>query len=353
MNILIVKTSALGDVIHAFPVVAYLRKAFPEAQIDWVVEEQSADVVRSHPYIDRTLVIKTQKWRKSLLSSQTRREIKDFTEKLRERNYTCVLDLQGNIKSGIVTALAKSKHKVGFGRKTVPEWPNTFFTNARYNPPPGRNIREDYLYLAQAFFKDDEPIDNSTVNLKITAEQQAQIAKLLSSPVLQQKPKVMICPGSAWPNKQMTNEALLELLQRLQPHLRCSFLLVWGSQAERAIAEQLHQSFPNCSVVPERLPLPVLQNLMGRVDMVIAMDSLPLHLAGTTATKVFGVFGASSAEKYRPLNSGFIQGPCPYGRTFDKRCPILRTCPTGLCIRGLSGDSVFDAISTVKCPKGS
>jgi heptosyltransferase I len=155
----------------------------------------------------------------------------------------------------------------------------------------------------------------------------------------------MICPGSAWRNKQMAPDALLDFLQRLQKYAACSYLFIWGNQEERLLALQLHAYFMERSVVVEKCSIPALQNLMGQVDFIIAMDSLPLHLAGTTSTPSFSVFGASSAMKYKPIGDRHqsYQGSCPYDSTFEKRCPALRTCITGACIRGLKGSALFDA----------
>jgi heptosyltransferase-1 len=240
----------------------------------------------------------------------------------------------------LIASQVNAPIKVGF--KTPPEWPNKWFTNKKYDPPSGRNIRSDYLYLAQSHLRDLSPFNDPGVQLRLTEPQQ----KVLDSVKLPQGPLVMVCPGSAWRNKQLSDEALEQFLKRVQSHLNCTFLLVWGNQEERALAERLNQSLK--AQVIDRLPLPVLQNLMARMQLVIAMDSLPLHLAGTTAVPTFSVFGSSIAAKYRPEGEQHrsYQGPCPYGRTFDKRCPILRTCKTGSCIRGLSGDVLFEQYSS-------
>jgi heptosyltransferase-1 len=122
-------------------------------------------------------------------------------------------------------------------------------------------------------------------------------------------------------------------------------LFLWGSASELKTAQELKNRFEH-SLVVEKLSLPGLQNLMASVDFVVAMDSLPLHLAGTTETPAFGIFGASSAQKYMPQGNAHFafQGSCPYGRVFERRCPILRTCPTGSCIRDLQGKELFDFI---------
>jgi heptosyltransferase I len=339
---LIVKTSSLGDIIQTFPSLSYLRRKFPYAQIDWVVEKSFAELILTHPDVNNVHLIDSKTWRKGVFSHW--KEVLQFRKELQKITYDAVFDLQGNVKSGFITSLVRSPSKVGFGWKTVHEKPNTLFTNKRYNPPQGVNIREDYLLVVKGFFADQaEFIDQRTL-LRISPDQEKEMEQILSKPELSQGPKVMVCPGSAWSNKQLTKESLVDFLTRLQGYLACSFVFVWGSQAEQLLVQELHVKLPQ-SILLNRLSLPILQNLMDQMDLVVAMDSLPLHLAGTTKTKTFSVFGASLASKFKPAGGHHhaLQGTCPYGRQFDKRCPILRTCPTGACIRSLSGETVFES----------
>jgi len=340
-NILIVKTSALGDIIHTFPIISYLKSRFPFAQIDWVVEKQGAELVQAHPFVTRTLRVNTKEWRRS--PWKYRDEIKKFRHLLRVIDYDCVFDLQGNVKSALVTTQARSACKVGFGWRSVPEWPNVFFTHHRYNPVHGNNIRDDYLAIVQAHFGDAEPYSPPGILLEIPPAHVEQIHSILALPQLQKRNKVMVCPGSAWRNKQMSEASLIRFLDNVKGHLDCSFLFVWGNMEERDTAQRLTKHFHNDSQLIERLPLSTLQNLMNKMDLVIAMDSLPLHLAGTTDTKTFSVFGSSLAAKYKPKGDKHqsYQGTCPYKRTFEKRCPILRTCSTGACIRDLNNNELF------------
>jgi len=344
MNILIIKTSSLGDIVHTFPVLHYLRKKFPTATLDWVVEKPFKGLVEAHPFINQTLTIDTKKWRKGWLSKKLPQEIAAFRNQLQAKQYDTVFDLQSNIKSGFVTFLAKSNTKIGFGWRTVHELPNLLFTNHHINPPSGLNIRDDYLKLVQIYFEDHMPFDGSAIQLNISAEQKAALKRILNHSHLQQGPKLLVCPGSAWRNKQLSKEALSEFLQHVQRHLNACFLFVWGTPEEKQHVEELQEVFPSQSVIVDRLALPLLQNLMDQVNLVIAMDSLPLHLAGTTTTPTYSVFGASSAFKFKPMGSQHIayQGTCPYGKKFEKRCPILRTCKTGSCIRSISGQQLFN-----------
>lgn len=342
---LIVKLSSLGDIIHTYPVIDYLKAKFPDCQIDWVVERAFSELVRAHPLISNTLCADTRQWRKTLFTQSTRNEMAALRKALRSSHYDCVFDLQGNMKSALFTLQAQSPHKVGFSWGSVFEWPNLLVTNRRYNPLKGQNVREEYLSLVKQYFHDTEPFQTDSITLNILPEDETHIQSILQNPALQQKRKVIIATGSAWRNKQMSEEAIFEFLKRVQPYLQCDFLITWGSKAEHEAAQRLQQQFPKHAQVVDRLPLPLLQNLMSHVDLVIAMDSLPLHLAGTTSTSTFSVFGASSAEKFKPVgeNHQAFQGSCPYGRHFERRCPILRTCKTGLCIQGLSGEAVFNA----------
>jgi heptosyltransferase-1 len=322
MKILIVKTSALGDLIHTFPVLSYLRNRFPFAQIDWVVEASFAELVEAHPHVTRVLTIESKKWRKAPFHFWE--EIKNFWSILRETEYDFVFDLQGNVKSAAILAQARAKEKVGFGWRTVPEWPNALFTSAKINPPPGKNIREDYLAVVQGYFKDTAPYPIEPVVLRITEAQCSRIEAVPSGATL-------VCPGAAWPNKQLAFEQLLAFLKQLE---RGPYLFAWGTEHEREIGVQLAAHFHKSSVL-ERCTLAVLQHVMARCALVVAMDSLPLHLCATTPTPTIGFFGPSSAKKYGPIGERHhvIQGKCPYGIVFEKRCPKLRTCKTGACLK--------------------
>lgn len=327
MKILIIKTSSLGDIIQTFPVIDYLKSRFPEGEIDWVVEKPFAELVKAHPQVTRALTIESKKWRKNLLKKETRQQIRGFRQKLRENRYDLLFDLQGNLKSGFVVCLARARKKIGFGWKTVAEWPNVFFTQRRINPPEGKNIREDYLAIIQGYFHDQIPYISRPISLNLEPLQQQKLIELFSHT---QCP-TLVCPFSAWPNKSLSEEALIKLLRQLN---RGPYWFIWGSPQERESALRLSSYFSESTVL-ERLSLPLLQHVMAKSQLVISMDSLPLHLCGSTQTPSISFFGPSSAEKFRPLGEHHqsIQGECPYGVRFEKRCPKLRTCPTGACLK--------------------
>lgn len=328
MRVLIVKTSSLGDIIHAFPVLAYLKDQHPQIEIDWVVEKPFAELVRAHPYVSEVYTIDTKQWRRGRKWG----DIFRIRKTLKSSSYDVVFDLQGNSKSALVTHWANSSNKVGYSERLVFEKPNLWATTDKFDPPEDANVREENLFLVQSFFKDNKPFEDKGIRLTISCEQQEEIGRIFQN--LPNKRKVMVCPGSAWKNKQLDPEVLSDFLADIPD---THFALIWGSQEEKALVEQMSRKLNNASVI-QRLPIPMLQNLMDRMDEVIAMDSLPLHLAATTSVSTYSIFGASSAQKYKPFGARHrsFQGDCPYGEVFSRRCSKLRSCKTGACIRSLT-----------------
>jgi heptosyltransferase-1 len=343
MQFLIIKTSSLGDIIQAFPVASYLHEKFPGCSVDWVVEKSFSALVTANPQIRKVYHVDTKKWRKTIFSQEGLREIRSFRHAIKSQYYDLVIDIQGNTKSGLITWQAQGAIKIGFGKSTVPELTNLLFTHKRYNPPTGMNIRKDYLSIVQQHFSDSRVPSSCAVECILSDPQQEQVKFLLADPKGKSSMKIMVCPGSAWKNKQLSPDVLKDVLQRIAGMYSCSFFFLWGNEKEKAVTESLHREFPQRSVIIGFLPLPALQSLLSEMELVISMDSLPLHLAGITSVPTFSFFGPSSSNKYKPEGSEHfsLTGACPYGRTFEKRCPILRTCETGACIHSLRAEDIF------------
>jgi heptosyltransferase-1 len=322
MQFLIIKTSAFGDIVHAYPVIHFLKEHYKECQIDWVVEERMKELVTSHPLVDTVITIN---------SKGSKLWPYEAYKKLKDKRYDVLFDLQGNCKSALIRMCAHAKEKVGFGFKSAPEAISSIGLDLRINVPKGQNIRLDYLCIAQSYAGVKKP---------------ACFESMLKSPsqaIGFTKDVWLICPGSRWPNKKLPKETLSLFLQQCQKRFGCSFVFLAGSDSEREEARFLSKQCINEAVVLDRPSMSLLQQAMNHAKLVIAMDSLPLHLAATTKTPTFSVFGASSGAKYAPVGAqhGYVQGTCPYGQTFEKRCKLLRTCKTGACIREMSADALF------------
>ncbi len=331
-RVLIVKTSSLGDIVQTLNVLDDLHCRFPSAVIDWAVEACFQPIVAAHPLIRRAIP----------LDIKNRRHLWTALKELRKEEYDVIFDLQGNCKSGVITFLARGKVKVGYGLKSVREWPNVLATNVRFNISRQKNIRSFYLELIEKYFKQPTPTEIDGVRFHIAEEERVKVAAILAA--APSNYQIMVCPGAKWTNKQVSLETWIEFLQKIEKESGASFLFMWGDEAEKALCAQIASHLTTTAIV-DKLPIPTWQNLMSEVDLVIAVDSSALHLCGTTSTPSFSIFGPTSPEVFKPMGMRHcaIQGACPYGRTFQKQCPILRSCPTGACIKNLTAQELFAA----------
>ncbi|MEJ2039796.1 MAG: glycosyltransferase family 9 protein [Desulfosarcinaceae bacterium] len=118
LNILIVKLSAIGDVVHTLPALNALRRHYPEARITWLVEEAAAELLTGHPALDRLLVSRRKTWLAGLGTRQRAthlRQVMAFLKDLRDTRYDIILDFQAALKGALLIALARGKRKIGFG----------------------------------------------------------------------------------------------------------------------------------------------------------------------------------------------------------------------------------------------
>lgn len=335
LRILLVKTSSLGDIIQTFAILPYLRHHLPNAIVDWAVEERFASLVRSHPWVNQTISLPLKGLKKN-----GRRCWQAF-HTLREQSYDWVIDLQGNCKSALVTLLARGKQKGGFGPQSVREWPNLLVTHKRYEVDLAKPITEQYRHLVQQALQLPDAYLPSPIRLLLNQEDKEHLKQLVPQTT---RPKILVCPGSRWKNKQLSLEQWICFLQKIEERFQPLFLFVWGSEEEKAFCEGLQNRFANPSLLLEKMTFATWQNLMAELDLVLAVDSSALHLCATTETPSFSLFGPSSSSVYKPLGARHyaVQGACPYQMQFAKTCPSLRTCSTGSCLKDLKADLLFE-----------
>jgi len=153
-KIAIIKLSALGDVIHALPVARALRRARPDAELTWIVEAREYALLRDHPDLDRVIPVNTRLWRRLIWRPSGAREVWGKLGRLRTRmrgaRFDVALDLQGLVKSGLLTAYTGAGLRIGFSASHCRERLNALFTNRHVTPPPQAvHVVEQYLSLLE------------------------------------------------------------------------------------------------------------------------------------------------------------------------------------------------------------
>jgi heptosyltransferase-1 len=197
MRVLIVKISALGDVIHALPALAWLKSADPEMEIDWLVEEGFAPLLDGHPLLRRVHRLGLKHWRRQGWGASLK-GVRQVLQLLREQNYDLVLDLQGNSKSGLFTLFSGAAKRYGFGRDGVREWPNLLATNRKVTlEPEDHHISDRSLAVARAAFPEGTEAP-SAGPMHVPAEAMAAVGRQIAEFDLEKQPLLVLQYGTTW-----------------------------------------------------------------------------------------------------------------------------------------------------------
>ncbi|MCF7806798.1 MAG: glycosyltransferase family 9 protein [Simkaniaceae bacterium] len=335
MKVLIVKMSSIGDILQTFFAVDYIKKKHPGAIVHWLCDTRFKDIVESHPHVDSVIDVDT----KHLRNTSFKKILKDIA-RLKSLKYDLLFDLQGNIKSSIISLFIQAPIKAGYEFRSAPEWPHALTMTHRYPVQKDEPIVHQYLSILQQYFKDREEYVFPKIRLNLS---QSDIDFLSQTRIEIPINCLMICFGSNWKNKRMKKRHLIALLKSIAKEYQVHFIFIYKSEEEKLLAKQLGLIFSSQAQVVGNLSIPLWQYLMSKCRGVISMDSAALHLAAHLRLKTFAFFGPSNAQIYNPLGKEHMayQGPCPYQVQFVKRCPFLRTCETGDCMHSIDLDLAF------------
>ena len=346
MNILIVKTSAIGDVTHTMPALNCLRKHFPDAHITWLVEEAASDLVIGHTSINRVLISKRQKWLKEFQNGAWIGSIKkfmNFAAQVRDRQYDLVIDFQGLLKSGIWVWLSRGKRRVGFGRGMQHSECSYIFLNERL-PAVDMEIHalDRELILLKGI---GVPCNEVVFDFPITAAHRQKIGKLLDDGGFQanrQQPLVAINPQTKWQTKLWYPDRFSQVADKLVQ--QGCFIVFTGGPADSEVIKKIQAKMKHTSLdLTGKSSLKELAALYERADVVISTDTGPMHIAASTGTPVVALFGPTApwrtgphGDQHHVLRSGIPCSPC-----FKRKCPLEDNQKK--CMKAISVDQVVDA----------
>lgn len=344
MRILIIKTSSLGDVVHALPVIDYLDRVSPECEIDWVVEEPFLPILEHHPRLSRIHVIRSKKWRRNKLAAATCREIGQVRTDLRERRYDLVFDLQGNLKSGLACWFTAAKVRIGFTTNVLQEKVNALFTTRRIPfRDRDRNVTDRYLRVVSACF-DRDYIDMTLAGNIYSAPQDEAAAERYLADV-PGRPVLLLQVGTTWSSKLWYPEGWIDLARRIVTRYPDGVILInWGSPDEKALAERIVQEVGAAVHLLPWFSIRELIPVIRRVSLVVGGDTGPVYLAAAVGTPTLSYYRATSAATYAP------QGPQHRSIQAAMDCaPCYRTsCDRDSeCRTSISVDMLFAALVTI------
>lgn len=339
-KVLILKFSALGDVVHTLPVAATLRRSLPDSHISWMVEERFQDIVQDNPDIDEVIPLRTKVWRKNW-NAKSLREILDTVKTLRQQKFDLVFDLHGLLKSGIIARLSGAQTRVGFHRKNCKEKFSTLFTN-RKAPymAGGLHVVDRNLTLLQTALNKVE--EKKVFPLQIPDEADKKIAEFFDkNPEMTARPVIAINPGAGFESKQWELNRFAELADRISNELECSIVLTWGPGEEFKVQQISTHMQQQSWIAP---PTSILESiaLYKRMALLVSCDSGPLHLGaavGIPTVSIFGptdpvrngAYGINHATVYKMLSCSFC---------WKKTCPL----GTKECMNQVTVDEVFQTV---------
>lgn len=332
MKVLIVKASALGDVVHALPVLAWLKSADPAMEIDWLVEEGFASLLEGHPLVRKVYRIATRNWRRQGWLVAVREGLRTIG-RIRAERYDVVLDLQGNSKSGLFTRLSGALQRYGFDRDGAREWPNLLATNRRVRLTDAEHhICERSLAIARAAFPGGEqhPLAGP---LPVGPGAAGKVMQQLADVGLSDRPFAVLHYGTTWTTKLWAVENWQALVRRLVAETDLIPVLTWGNGEELAIVEQICASGDGQALIWPRGTLPELVALLARADVVIGGDTGPIHIAAAVDTPTVSIYRVTDASRNGPRGGRHIclQAPLDCSPCLRKSCERDREC--GLSIR--------------------
>ena len=330
---LVVKLSALGDVAHALPVVGYLGEVAPGAQVDWVVDRRFAGLLEGNPGLRRVIPLDLGAWKREWAAGSSRREAANAVRLLREGGYDAAFDIQGNIKSGVVTRLSGAGMRFGFDRSGVRESPNLLFTNRHVRSrPEDVHVTQKILRVVNAPFGGEIPSRWTVPGIVTSETADNEAERLLGELLPGRNPRLAIHAGTTWNTKKMDPDFWAGVARLLRDRFpRVGVFLSWGTEEEREEAEGIRRLAGEGARVLPRLALRQLAALYKVCGYMLGPDTGPLHIAAAAGARTVSVFRGSDGKYAAPRGPGhrFLQAPLPCTACQikgDKVCPKDAEC---------------------------
>ncbi len=273
-KILLVKTSSLGDVVHNFPVVVDIRRRFPQAAIDWAVEEAYVPLVQLSVGVRRAVPVAIRRWRKGLLGMTTWQEIAELRRMLQAERYDEVIDTQGLLKSALITAAAQGRRH-GFDAHSAREPIAARFYDVVHHVARGQHAvsRNRQLVAAALGYRASEPV---AYGLRARTQTGGEVVLLHST---------------SRADKHWAESSWIELARRLHD-AGSKVVLPWATPLEQERSRRIASSLPGARVPPS-MPLAAMAAQLTAAKAVVGVDTGLVHLAAALGRPAVAIYCAT------------------------------------------------------------
>jgi len=337
-RILIIKPSSLGDIVHALPVLAALREAYPDAYIAWMVATPFVDLLRDHPMLDEVIPFDRRRYGRMWYNPAAALDFWRFVWRVRRKRFDLIVDLQGLIRSGLLSLFSGAKTRIGFADAHEGAW--LFYTRRVRCPREAEHAVDRNLCLACGLGLD---VTTPRFPLAVTPQEKVEARNLLAGGADSVPASfTAVVPGARWPSKIWPAEHYADLIDRLErpPAHRCVLL---GSPQDRALANQIAK---RCRSQPIDLvghtTLRQLTALLSLAREVVCGDSGPMHIAAALGRPVWALFGPTNPRRTGPYGdtARILMHAVPCAPCYRRVCPLGHQ----ECLRGLRPQQVLGPV---------
>ena len=287
-DILFIKTSSLGDVIHHMPALTEARRHRPGDRLVWLVEEAFVPLVQLHPAVDDVIPVAWRRWRKSLFAADTWREILASRRQIGASHYDVVVDCQGLLRTGIISRFARGTRH-GYDSQSIKERLASAFYDVRHRVSRELHaVDRNRILTGRALGYEPQGAPDFGLDRAKLAGAGSHYAIFLHATAQAQK---------QWPEENWI--ALGKALGRDG----LDIVLPWGTEDERLRSERIAAALPNARV-PARQPLDSVARLIAGAEFVVGVDTGLLHLAAALGVPLVAIFAGSQPNLTKPVGSG-------------------------------------------------
>jgi lipopolysaccharide heptosyltransferase I len=335
MRILIVRLSALGDIVHALPVLAAIKHSKPDAQVDWLVEENYAAILALATGLNRRVIVRASANREAsdAISFTGGAGYIRAARYLRAQRYDLALDLQGLLKSAVWARVSGAPRVAGFDRTHLrEELAASFYSESVLPDASGHVMRKNLSILSTLDISVPEP------QLLLRPAATPEMVKSIHT-AGGADGYIVINPGAAWPNKCWPPDRFGAVANALRDRTGLHSLVTWGPK-ERALADAVARASGGAATAAPATSVPDLAALMRSAALVISGDTGPLHIAAAVGTPIVGLFGPTRPERNGPWDPRDVV----ISRAETCVCHHKRQCLRGApCINDIAVEQVVTA----------
>ncbi len=334
-NILIIKPSALGDIVHTLPALRSLRTSFPDARISWLVQSGFASILHCVAGLDEVIPFDRKRFGSWWYNPQSFREFTAFLSRLRMGSYDLVLDFQGLFRSGFFAYQTGSRCR--FGMRSAREMAGIFYTH-RIWPPQSIHVIDYYNQMVSAAGAGVIVTEASLTPPAAAVESVQQ--KLAAAGITAGQPYAVLIPGSAHPHKCWPAERFAAVSASLVKEYGFK-TVICGSKSELPLTERIVSlSGTGCCNFAGRTSLPELAAILSGAAVVLSNDTGPGHIAAAVNRRVLIVYGSTNPWRLYPYG----RPESVVGVELDKRGSSIESSNPAFAITHVSVQMVLDRI---------